>query len=141
MRPRTSSRLPDVQDPLILVFETKSGIVIDVELSVNIAYGYDIRAEVIGETGTAALGDGGLVTLKRFAMRSTDIAVDWRQRFNLAYDRELQEWIDAMHRGVAAGPSSWDGFVATAVAEATFRSFTQGGRAVVTLPAKPEIYE
>jgi len=141
VRPRASRRIGGVQDPLIIMFETTNGIIIDVELSVNITYGYDIRAEVIGETGTAALGDGGLVTLKSRTMRSTDIASDWRQRFNLAYDRELQEWIDATRSGVATGPSSWDGFVATTVAEASMRSYIEGGRATVTLPAKPAIYD
>ncbi len=141
VRPRASSRISGVQDPLIIMFETTSGIIIDVELSVNIAYGYDIRAEVIGERGTAALGDGGLVTIKSGAMRLTDIPADWRQRFNLAYDRELQEWIDATQRGLATGPSSWDGFVATTVAEASMRSYLEGGRAVVTLPTKPGIYD
>ncbi len=141
VRPRASSRIAGVRDPLIIMFETTSGIIIDVELSVNIAYGYDIRAEVIGERGTAALGDGGLVTIKSDAMRSTDIPANWRQRFNLAYDRELQEWIDATQRGLATGPSSWDGFVATTVAEASMRSYIEGGRAVVTLPTKPGIYD
>ncbi len=140
VRPRASSRMVGVQDPLIIMFETTSGIIIDVELSVNIAYGYDIRAEVIGETGTAALGDGGLVTLKSGALRSTDIPADWRQRFNLAYNIELQEWVDATQRGVATGPSSWDGFVATTVAEASLRSYSAGGRALVSLLDKPDIY-
>ena len=33
-----------------------SGILVDVEISVNIRYGYDIRGEVVGENGTVALG-------------------------------------------------------------------------------------
>ncbi|MHB8333544.1 MAG: Gfo/Idh/MocA family oxidoreductase [Acidimicrobiales bacterium] len=140
LRPRASSRLADVQDPLIIVFETSSGILVDVELSVNIAYGYDIRAEVVGETGTAALGDGGLVTVKHVALRSTDVPADWRQRFNLAYDRELQDWVDATSAGEATGPSSWDGFVATAIAEASHRSYRDGTRAEVALPERPSIY-
>lgn len=140
VRPRASSRIAGVQDPLIIMFETTNGIIVDVELSVNIAYGYDIRAEVIGETGTAALGEGGLVTLKSLAGRSTDIPADWRQRFNAAYDRELQEWLDATAAGTTTGPSSWDGYVATAVAEASLQSYLEGGRAAVTLPERPAIY-
>lgn len=140
LRPRASSRLADVQDPLIIVFETSSGILVDVELSVNIAYGYDIRAEVVGETGTAALGDGGLVTLKHAALRSTDLPADWRQRFTFAYDRELQDWIDATSAGETTGPSSWDGFVATTVAEASHASYRDGTRIEVVLPDRPVIY-
>lgn len=140
LRPRTSSRLADVQDPLVIVFETESGILVDVELSVNIAYGYDIRAEVVGETGTAALGDGGLIALKRAAFRSTDLPADWRQRFALAYDRELQDWIDATSAGEATGPSSWDGYVATAIAEASHHSYQVGKRTEIVLPERPSIY-
>lgn len=140
LRPRASSRLADVQDPLVILLETTSGILVDVELSVNIAYGYDIRAEVIGETGTAALGDGGLVTLKRAGARSTDVPTDWRQRFALAYDRELQDWIDATSAGETTGPSSWDGFVATTVAEASHRSYQDGQRVEVQLADRPAIY-
>ena len=140
LRPRASSRLADVQDPLVIVFEASSGILVDVELSVNIAYGYDIRAEVVGETGTAALGDGGLVTLKHAALRSTDLPTDRRQRFTLAYDRELQDWIDATSAGEATGPSSWDGFVATTVAEASQASYRDGTRTEVVLPECPAIY-
>jgi myo-inositol 2-dehydrogenase/D-chiro-inositol 1-dehydrogenase len=47
----------DLQDPLLMILETPSGVLVDVETSVNIRYGYDIRGEVVGETGTAALAD------------------------------------------------------------------------------------
>ncbi len=140
LRPRASSRLADIQDPLIIVFETTSGILVDVELSVNIAYGYDIRAEIVGETGTVALGDGGIIALKRDGYRSTDLSADWRQRFALAYDRELQDWIDATSVCGATGPSSWDGFVATAIAEASHLSYQSGKRIEVVLPQRPSIY-
>jgi len=140
LRPRASRQMPGLHDPLVIILETAAGIVIDVEISVNIAYGYDIRAEVIGESGTAALGDGGFVTLKHAGLRGTDVPGDWRQRFNLAYDRELQEWLDATAAGTVTGPSSWDGYVATAVAEASLASYEDGGRVEVNLPPRPAIY-
>ena len=140
LRPRASGRLKSVQDPLIIIFETGSGIFIDVELSVNIAYGYDIRAEVVGETGTAALGDGGLVTLRHLTMRSSNVPSDWRERFNLAYDRELQGWIDAVRQGTMGGPSSWDGFIATSTAEASRKSYETRTRVPITLPERPNLY-
>ena len=141
VRPRSSHHVAGLQDPLIILLETAKGVIADVELSVNIGYGYDIRAEVIGESGTAALGDDGLVTLKSAGRRSTDVPADWRQRFNRAYDRELQEWIHATQRGDCVGPSSWDGFVATTVAEASMRSYVDGGRVAVSLPVTPKLYE
>src|ERR1700750_271103 len=53
----------DLQDPLLMTLETVSGVLVEVETSVNIRYGYDIRGEVVGEEGTAALAGtrrGGL---------------------------------------------------------------------------------
>ena len=34
-----------------------SGVLVDVEIFVNIRYGYDIRGEVVGENGTVALAE------------------------------------------------------------------------------------
>ena len=60
--PRTSKNGGELPDPLFLILELASGVLVDVEISVNIRYGYDIRGEIVGEDGTAALG----VTLAGF---------------------------------------------------------------------------
>src|SRR4029077_9259276 len=39
----------DLQDPLLMTLETETGVLVNVETSVNIRYGYDILGEVIGE--------------------------------------------------------------------------------------------
>ena len=52
LTPRRNSRAGDLRDPLFVLFEMASGAIVDVEVSVNIAYGYDIRGEIVGETGT-----------------------------------------------------------------------------------------
>ena len=54
----------ELQDPLLMILESESGVLVNVETSVNIRYGYDIRGEVVGETGTAALADRGLVVVR-----------------------------------------------------------------------------
>ena len=54
----------DLQDPLLMILETASGVLVNVETSVNIRYGYDIRGEVVGEDGTAALAETGQVVLR-----------------------------------------------------------------------------
>src|SRR6266545_4878277 len=66
LKPRRNSRgSADLQDPLVIILEMAGGALVDVEVSVNIAYGYDIRCEVVGETGTVALSDGGPIVVKR----------------------------------------------------------------------------
>ena len=49
--PRKSKNGGELQDPLVLLLEMENGALIDVEISVNIRYGYDIRGEVVGEEG------------------------------------------------------------------------------------------
>ena len=44
-----------LQDPQLLLMETAAGVHIDVELFVNCQYGYDVRCELVGETGTVSL--------------------------------------------------------------------------------------
>jgi myo-inositol 2-dehydrogenase/D-chiro-inositol 1-dehydrogenase len=141
LRPRRNSRAEgDLADPLVVLLETASGILVDVELSVNIAYGYDIRGEIVAETGTAALPDGGDVVVKREGYRASPVPADWRERFLRAYDVELQEWVDAVAVGEATGPSAWDGYAATVVAEHGLEALHSGARVPVVLRDKPEFY-
>ena len=50
--PRRNSRGGDLADPLLTLIEMRAGALAAIETSVNIVYGYDIRGEVIGETGS-----------------------------------------------------------------------------------------
>jgi myo-inositol 2-dehydrogenase / D-chiro-inositol 1-dehydrogenase len=142
LRPRPSSRaVPGLQDPMMIVLETASGVLADVELNINAGYGYDIRAELVGESGTAALAGGGGIVVTREASRRSDVPANWLERFARAYDTELQEWVDAVAAGgPAAGPSSWDGYAAAVVADACIASLHDGRPAAVSLPARPDLY-
>ena len=106
LKPRKNSLGGELEDPLLLVFETSSGALVDVETSVNIRYGYDIRGEVVGESGTAALGDFSPVTVRRNNQFSGRVPEDWRERFISAYDAEFQEWVNGVRDGGTYGPSS-----------------------------------
>ncbi len=130
-----------LQDPLLMLLRTASGVLVTVETSVNIRYGYDIRGEVVGEQGTAALADGGAVVLRRDNRVGTAVPVDWRERFVAAYDIELQEWLNAVAAGNGAtGPSSWDGYAAQVVCDAGVAALYSGERVAVQLIDKPRIY-
>ena len=103
----------ELQDPLLMILESESGVLVNVETSVNIRYGYDIRGEVVGETGTAALADRGHVVVRSAHQVGVPVPEDWRERFIAAYDVELQEWINAVAAGgTLTGPSAWDGYAA-----------------------------
>jgi myo-inositol 2-dehydrogenase/D-chiro-inositol 1-dehydrogenase len=131
----------DLQDPLLMILESESGVLVNVETSVNIRYGYDIRGEVIGETGTAALADRGLVVVRSANRVGVEVPQDWRQRFIAAYDVEFQEWINAVSTGRGIlGPSAWDGYAAQVVCDAGVNALYSGDRVEIDLGAKPALY-
>ncbi len=139
--PRKSTNGGDLQDPLLLIMETAAGVLVDVEISVNIRYGYDIRGEISGENGTAALGSLAPVSVRAAGRSSEPIPVDWRDRFIGAYDVEFQEWIDSIAGGgQPVGPSSWDGYAAAVVSDAGVAALRGGGRVPVSLAPKPSFY-
>jgi myo-inositol 2-dehydrogenase/D-chiro-inositol 1-dehydrogenase len=121
--PRPTSQAPDgLRDPQVVLLETASGVLIDVEVFVNARYGYDIRCELVGETGTLRLDE--------------QVAPDFRARFATAYRRELDAWV----RGLGDGPNAWDGYAANAVADACLESLASGMRASVRLTDRPALY-
>jgi myo-inositol 2-dehydrogenase/D-chiro-inositol 1-dehydrogenase len=140
LTPRRSRHGGELQDPLIVLFEMESGAIVDVEVSVNIRYGYDIRGEVVGEDGTAALGDASPVVVRREGGFRSPVPADWRERFLRAYDVEFQEWVDAVAVGEPTGPSAWDGYAASAVADAALEALHSGIRTSVKLADKPALY-
>jgi myo-inositol 2-dehydrogenase/D-chiro-inositol 1-dehydrogenase len=140
LTPRRSRHGGELQDPLFMLFETESGALVDVETSVNIRYGYDIRGEVVGEDGAAALGESSPVVVRRAGGATAHVPVDWRERFIAAYDVEFQEWVDACAAGECRGPSSWDGYAAAAVSDAAVEALHTGDRVVVRLAERPDLY-
>ena len=131
----------ELRDPLLTIAETESGVLVNVETSVNVRYGYDIRGEIVGETGTAALADRGPLVLRSDYRAGVSVPADWRERFLTAYDLELQEWINAVTAGEGAtGPSAWDGYAAQAVCDAGVEALHSGDRIEVQLTAKPDLY-
>jgi len=141
LAPRRSSRGGALQDPLLVLIEMADGVLVDVEVSVNVHYGYEIRCEVSGETGTVELAAPAPVTIRREGRVAGVVPADWRERFALSYDIELAEWVGAVAAGrPPPGPSAWDGFVAQVVCDAALRSLDGGGRVPVELATRPALY-
>ena len=138
--PRRSTRGKDLRDPVFVLLHMASGALVDVEISVNIAYGYDIRGEVSCEAGVASLPNRpATVVSDRHGIRQA-IPEDWRERFIEAYDQEFREWIVAAGSGTATGPSTWDGYAATLVADAALRAAASGGLERIAMREKPALY-
>jgi myo-inositol 2-dehydrogenase/D-chiro-inositol 1-dehydrogenase len=139
--PRRSGQAPaGMQDPLILLLEMANGALVDDEVFLNAQYGYDVRGEVVGETGTVALADVSEVTVRAAGRYGGRIPVDWRDRFIRAYDAELQDWLTAVAAGASTGPSAWDGYAAAAVTDSALEALRTGQRTAVTMPERPDFY-
>jgi myo-inositol 2-dehydrogenase/D-chiro-inositol 1-dehydrogenase len=125
--PRSTSRAANgTQDPQFVILKMQSGVLVDVEVFANAGYGYDIRCELVGEAGTVAL--------------ETKVAPSFLERFRLAYRRELEDWVQGFGNGSPAGPTAWDGYAASAVADACLRSLARGRPADVRLAPRPDLY-
>ncbi|WP_433293118.1 Gfo/Idh/MocA family protein [Actinoplanes sp. CA-030573] len=139
--PRRSRHGGDLQDPLLLIFEMADGVLVDVETSVNIRYGYDIRGEIVGEDGTASLGSLSPLAVRREGRVGNPVPADWRERFLQAYDVELQEWVHQLAGGgQPLGPSAWDGYAAAVVSDAGVAALRTGNRVEVALVDQPKLY-
>jgi myo-inositol 2-dehydrogenase / D-chiro-inositol 1-dehydrogenase len=139
--PRPSANSGDTQDPMLLVFASASGVLVDVEVFLNAGYGYDVRCELVAENG-AVLLDSPAPTVRRAAGSSARaVPRDWRERFTEAYQRELQDWVEAVATGESPrGASVWDGYAATLVADAGIRALDSGRPQDAELRDKPALY-
>ena len=141
LRPRATRHAVSGQsDPLLVLFETTGGRMVDVECFVSTGVGYEVRTEVVGEDGSAMIGlDLGLVRNTggpAGAARSTSIAPDFRQRFGRGDGIELEGWVDAAGGGEVAGHGAWDGDAAQAVGAAGVEALRSGQRTEVRLDSR-----
>ena len=137
----TSRRFDHLQDPLVLVAKTASGVLIDDEINVNIQFGYSIECELVMEAGTVRLSDQNTVVTRDSAGNRNPICRSHIDRFHAAFNQEVQQWIRAVERDEHTGSTAWDGYAATCVVDAGLASLEEGGRQVdVEMIAKPAFY-
>ncbi|MEU6284182.1 Gfo/Idh/MocA family oxidoreductase [Streptomyces sp. NPDC047028] len=141
LRPASSAGAPEgLADPQFVLFETERGVLVDVEVFVNCGFGYQVRCEAVCEAGSARIGDGHSMLVTTRGSAAEEVPQDYLVRFADAYDREVQAWVDATRRGRVSGPSVWDGYAASVVAEAGVRSLRTGARTSVELAERPALY-
>ncbi|MFG1678705.1 Gfo/Idh/MocA family protein [Nonomuraea sp. NPDC049269] len=139
LSPAPSGHSPEgVVDPQVAIFRMAGGGIVTNEVFVRSQVGYEVRCEVVCERGTVIAGRpwGDL-----YSTTSGDtggswggtVPTDFRARFARAYDLEIQAWADASRRGEVVGPTTWDGYAATAVCEAGLKSLATGAPVPVGL--------
>jgi myo-inositol 2-dehydrogenase/D-chiro-inositol 1-dehydrogenase len=141
MRPRPSANAPEgLADPRFVVFETEGGALVDVEICVNARYGYQIQAEAVCEDGTARISDRHDMLVNTGGRWGGTVTSGFVERFEEAYDRQVQAWVDATRRGGVTGPSVWDGYAVAAISEAGVRAQTEGRHIELELVDRPALY-
>ncbi|WP_075030764.1 Gfo/Idh/MocA family protein [Streptomyces mirabilis] len=140
-KPAPTAHAPaGMNDPQFVLFETESGALGDVEIFGHCRYGYQVHAEAVCERSTVRIGDEHGPRLSTDGRWGGRITPDYVERFEDAYDREVQAWVDATRRGGSTGPSVWDGYAAAAVCEAGVLSQQEGRRVEVELIERPAFY-
>jgi len=123
LAPRSTSRAREgLRDPLMVLLETESGRLVDVEAFVTAGFGYDIRCEIVGEAGTLELLAHPAVKTRSAFTAAEVLPAGFPERFDAAYRHELGAWLN----GDPGGPTAYDGYAATAVCEAAVASLQTG---------------
>lgn len=128
--------------PVVMVIETADDQIVTVEVNNNAAYGYDVKAELVGEAGSIATNHVAYTRLNRAMTQSVSHSPDWRDRYGEAYraqNRAFLAWVQGGDYPELAS-SSWDGYAAAMIAEAGVRALESGTRQAITFIAKPEFY-
>ncbi|GGS47823.1 Gfo/Idh/MocA family oxidoreductase [Streptomyces griseoviridis] len=140
-RPRPSAGAPaGLLDPQFVLFETDGGALVDVEVFVNCGFGYQVRCEAVCEAGSARIGEERAMAVTAAGGLREEVPHDYLVRFADAYDREVRAWVDAVRYGRVTGANAWDGYAASAVAEAGVRALESGVRTPVDLAPRPALY-
>lgn len=130
-----------LEDPQMMILQTKSGVYIDVEINQNSGYGYDIQCEVVGEKGTVRLPEPSSITTRVDGSCAFGIEPGWETRFIEAYHIEFQQWVKEVKAGAITGPTSWDGYVACVTADTLGKARVEKNQKDITLRKCPEFYQ
>ncbi len=116
-------------DTAAVLLKTKSGKICQISNSRRATYGYDQRIEVHGSKGLLTAGNVHETTVK-FAsgagVTADPVQNFFLERYNPAYQNEINAFIDAIEKKVAPSPSGHDGLMALVLADAATKSHQTG---------------
>jgi myo-inositol 2-dehydrogenase / D-chiro-inositol 1-dehydrogenase len=128
--------------PVVMTLETTDGQIVTIEVNNNAAYGYDIRAELVGEAGSIAMNPVAYTRCDSNLASSTGYDADWRGRYAEAYRRQNRAFLRFIETGTfpVIASNAWDGYAAAVVAETGVRALNEGRKVPVNMIARPEFY-
>ena len=129
-----------LNEPILVLLETESGVIATVEMNVSVQFGYQVITEAVFQKGVSEIGRSNWMTTWEAGRSSTAEHISYLTRFARAYDDEIQSWINAAKIGQIGGPNAWDGYLSVAVVDAGLKSLKTGERVSATYVAKPALY-
>jgi len=117
----------DVDNAVVSMAFEKGGLA-SIDFSRNARYGYDIRAEVLGDEGSLLIGvlqETPLLVLSRDGV-THDVFPWYPQRFADAFLGEVAAFVDALQAGRAPQPGGVDARRATEIGVACIESWRSG---------------
>lgn len=129
-----------LNEPILVLLETESGVIATVEMNVSVQFGYQVITEAVFQKGVSEIGRSNGMTTWEAGRSSTAEHVTYITRFARAYDDEIQSWINAAKLGKIGGPNAWDGYMSVAVVKAGLKSLKSGEKVSATYVAKPAFY-
>lgn len=139
---KNTSRGPkELHDPQIMILTTVSGVRIDVESFVNNFNDYDIKCEIVCEDAVLNMPKPTYISVNSKAVTGQAMYTDCFQRFEEAYNAELQAWINATKEGRVDGPNAWDGYACQVAAAAASQARETQTIVPVVYDEMPELYK
>ncbi|MEA4943820.1 MAG: Gfo/Idh/MocA family oxidoreductase [Propionicimonas sp.] len=133
--------LPDATAHLLTAnFALENGGVAILDVNFEAQFGYAVHVELVGTNGTVETAQPRSRTVFVDGQARQDIAQTFQERFGDAYLAEMQAWIDGIRLQRPCGPSAWDGYAASAVADACIRAVETGRSEPVELASRPPLY-
>ena len=129
-----------LREPILVLMELDSGVLVDVEMNVSVQFGYQVATEAVLERGVARIGQPEGLQLWQDAKFQVGEHASYVTRFKQAYDIEVQAWVDATKRGTIAGPSAWDGYKVAVACAAGVKALDTRGPVAIELPETPAFY-
>ena len=129
--------------PVFIVLETVGGPLVTIEINTDATYGYDVRSELVGMQGSISLKAPVYSRLNLALMSVQHYSNDWRPRFRDAYRLQNKEWIQSIQAGLPSrsAANAWDGYRATAVAEAGVKALMSGRKVSIAADRVPAFYQ
>ncbi|MBB6522527.1 inositol 2-dehydrogenase [Pseudoteredinibacter isoporae] len=116
-------------DTAMVILKTPSGRMCQISNSRRAAYGYDQRIEVFGSAGMMRAENAASNTVELFTeagVRKDNPPHFFLERYMDAYQRELDEFVDAIVAGVTPSVGGNDGRMALVLADAALQSYQTG---------------